>query len=176
MNSPSWLSEGHMKVWVQSGEKKVIFGTLCLWLGVYFISRFSLQQCASLETGQTCFQEFGRVKKTLPPARFKVSIIASDLSAGKILLTVSVCSVSICNTSLLPWCDVFKCAAPCECPGGGTRAAPRQFRASTWGFSFFLFFPLTNGKLSPAVRDKMPQTWSKFDRLPKNCAVCHPRL
>lgn len=52
-----------MKVWVQSGEKKVIFGTLCLSLGVYFISRFSLQQCASLETGQTCFQEFGRVKK-----------------------------------------------------------------------------------------------------------------
>lgn len=144
MNSPSWLSEGDNTSYERLSSvrrEKKWFLAHCVYHWVFILSVVSL--CSSVlhsKQDKHVFRNLEEWKKTLPPAQFKVSIIASDLSAGKILLTVSECSVSTGNMSLLPWCDVFKCAALCECPGGGTRAAPRQFRASTWGFSFFFFF------------------------------------
>lgn len=177
MNCPSWLSEGDntsYEGWVQSGEIEKRFLAHSAYHSVFILSALSL--CSSAlhsKRDKHVLRNLKEWKKTLPAARFKVSTVASGQSAGKIFLTVSVCSVSTANTSLLPWCDVFQCVAPGECPAGGTRDAPRQSRASTWGFSpFFLFF--FPWHLRFVTRCHRPD--QSFDRLPVNCVVCHPQL
>lgn len=78
-------------------------------------------------------------------------------------------------TSTMMWCLQMRRTLWVSRRGNTCR--PKTIQGFNMGLFFlFLFFSLTNGKLSPPVRDKMPQTWSKFDRLPESCAVCHPQL
>lgn len=165
----------HVKVWVQSGEKESDFLAHCVYQRVFILSAVSLcSRALHSKQDKHVFRNLWGWKNnptTCTVQGFHYCVRPECWQDFTHCFCVQ-CFQLQHVTSAMMWC--LQMCRTLRVFRRGNTWRPKTILGSNVGLFFFslFFFPWQTVKLSPAVRDKMPRTWSKFDRLPKSC---HPR-